>query len=196
MGYKKVNFEKLINSSQLKSDVNFIWLDKIDKGVFFHLKSGTDLLVRRMEVNDVPAVLEIERASFSSPWSDTSFFYRLHDRNFNVSLVGYIREKLVAYAVSYVISDEFHIANIAVHKDFRRHGIGKVLIWLSLHIGIESNCTVSHLEVRRTNISAIRLYESFGFEIYSVRKNYYEHEKEDALLMKKEINWELPYGMV
>ncbi len=196
MAYKKVHFEKLIRSPQPKSDVDFRWVDKTEKGVIFHLTDGTDLLLRRMEVNDIPGVLEIERMCFSSPWSETSFFYRLHDRNFNVSLVGYVGEKLVAYVVSYVISDELHIANIAVHKDFRRHGIGEALLWLSLHIGIELNCTISHLEVRRSNIAAIRLYEKFGFEIYSVRKNYYEHEKEDAFLMKKEINWELPYGLV
>jgi len=196
LGYKRVHFKKLVESRQQKRDVDFSWFSAAGKGIIFLLENGDEFFVRRMEVNDVPAVLEIERATFPSAWSEAGFFYRLHDREFNVSLVGFVGNKLVAYAVSYAISEEFHFSNLAVHRDFRRRGLGEVLLWMSLHIGVELDCTEVYLEVRRHNVSAIRLYQKFGFEVYGVRKNYYQQENEDAFLMRKEIGWELPYGMV
>jgi len=196
LDFKKVHFKKLIESPQQKNEVDFRWFAAAGKGIIFSLENGDEFFVRRMEANDVPDVLEIERATFSSAWSDAGFFYRLHERKFNVSLVGFVGNKLVAYAVSYAIGEEFHFGNIAVHRDFRRRGYGEVLLWMSLHIGVELDCSEVHLEVRRSNTSAIRLYQKFGFEIYGVRKNYYQQENEDAFLMRKEINWELPYGMV
>jgi len=196
LDYKKVSYKRLAESNQRKSDINFSWLSAAEKGIVFLLENGDELLVRRMDANDVEEVLEIERATFPAAWSSAGFFYRLHDRQFNVSLVAFVGDRLVAYAVSYAFSKEFHFSNVAVRRNFRRRKFGEVLLWMSLHIGVELGCTEAHLEVRRNNISAIRLYEKFGFKIYGVRKNYYQQENEDAFLMRKEIGWELPYGMV
>lgn len=196
MAYKTLQFSKLVKSKRQKKEVPFSWHEAMKRGVEFELDSGEKLLVRFMENEDVPEVLEIERVTFPSPWSKASFFYRLHERDYNISLVALIDGKVAGYAVSYVMFDDFHVCNIAVRKDKRRQHLGQVLLWISLHIGVEKDCTIANLEVRKSNKPAISLYEKFGFEIYGVRKNYYEREHEDALLMRKKLSWELPYGMV
>lgn len=103
-------------------------------------------------------------------------------------MVVEIDGEIIAYAGLWKIFDEGHITNIAVKDSYRNKGVGKGLMSSLLtntaKIGIDSFT----LEVRRSNIGAIKLYESLGFEVAGIRKNFYDKPNEDALIMWKHNN--------
>ena len=166
---------------------NVLWQERLKKGINFNLPEEINFLVRWMKAGDVSEVYNIEQETFPSPWTRESFLYRLNERDYNVSLVGLVGRKLVAYAISYIVCDELHFSNLAVKMNYRRHKIGEILLSTSMQHSEEKNCRWVHLEVRRNNKSAIQLYQKFGFKIVGVRKDYYKEENEDALLMSKSI---------
>ena len=196
MESNKFNFTDIQRNKLPKILVPTRWVENLRNQVVFNLENDFQLQIRRMESDDIDQVMKLEEQIFPSPWSAESFSYRLEEKNFNMSIVGLSDNRIIAYAVSYVVFDEFHFSNIAVEKRFRGKKIGETLLWLSLQIGVEYNCSFVQLEVRESNRQAIRLYEKYGFKKTGLRKNYYARENEDALLMSKEINWEIPYGMV
>ncbi len=196
MEFSEFNFADISKIRVPKNQVTISWSELVNQGVVFRLPGEKQLWIRRLKAKDVGAVQMLEKETFPSPWSKESFLYRLADHTFNLSLVGEIEKKVIAYAVSYIVYDELHFSNLAVDKILLRNRIGEILLWLSLHIGIENNCQIVNLEVRRSNTPAISLYKKYGFQIVGIRKNYYSREREDALLMSKAINWETPYGMV
>ena len=87
----------------------------------------------------------------------------------------------------WIIIDEGHITNIAVHTDYRGQGIGNAIVKSLIKIAKENNAIRMTLEVRTTNTAAIDLYKKYGFEVAGLRKNYYFDTGEDALIMWKEI---------
>lgn len=159
--------------------------DQLAAGLVVRLKDQSSLLIRWMVADDVPAVYQLEQAIFPAPWTYESFLYELSNHEFNVSLVGIIRQQVVAYAVANLVANEMHINNIAVAEAFRRRGIGECLLQMLLKIGHETQCEVAHLEVRAGNKEAIPLYKKYGFRVVGVRKKYYDVENEDALLMSR-----------
>ena len=169
---------------------------QLNSGIPVNLCNGDQLLIRWMSFNDIPAVLDLERQIFPSPWVYESFVYELTNRDYNISMVGVIGSQVIAYNVTYLIVDECHISNIAVAPAFRRLKIGELLLWISLQFSKSRNCKVAHLEVRKTNEAAISLYKKHGFQITGLRKNYYESEQEDALLMSLNLESEIKHGLV
>ncbi|MCL6614876.1 MAG: ribosomal protein S18-alanine N-acetyltransferase [Firmicutes bacterium] len=143
------------------------------------------VVVDRMTVADLDEVLAIESASFASPWSRASFLYELLENQRAVYLVAKEDERVVGYIGMWVIFDEGHITNLAVHPDFRRRGIGALL--LSELIAEAKTRGVSHLtlEVRQSNLGAQLLYAKHGFVTRGVRRRYYRDNDEDALIMWK-----------
>ena len=152
-------------------------------GMSIDLIDGSQLRIRWMTFNDIPGILDLERVIFPSPWVFESFAFELTNLDYNISMVGLIENRVVAYAVTYLVVDEAHISNIAVSPACRKLKIGETLLSISLQIGKRNDCKVAYLEVRKTNEAAISLYKKYGFRITGLRKNYYEDEKEDALLM-------------
>ena len=98
-----------------------------------------------------------------------------------------IDKEIVGFAGFIPILDEADISNIVVHKDFRGQKIGSLLLKSLIDLAYSLNLKIMNLEVRKSNVSAIKLYEKFGFEVYGVRKNYYDNV-ENAILMKKILN--------
>lgn len=140
-----------------------------------------------MDENDIDDVLEISNLSFSSPWSRLSY-----EQELNNSLAKYfvakIDNKVVGFIGTWIIVDESHITNVAVHPNYRKLGIGSKLIESMLNYCNEKNCTAYTLEVRESNKAAISVYEKHGFIIDGIRKEYYQDNKENALLMWLRIN--------
>jgi len=172
------------------------WLPQLSRGIMLDLPDDIQLFIRWMNYNDIRTVCNLERRIFPSPWTAEAFLYQLDHRNYNISFVGLVGKELVAYAVSYLVRDELHISNLAVAPGFRRRKIGEVMLWLSMQIGKEKQCRVALLEVRAGNRAAISLYEKHGFRVVGVRKNYYQTEKEDALLMNRTLSVENIDGLV
>jgi ribosomal-protein-alanine N-acetyltransferase len=137
-----------------------------------------------MKEEDLPEVLEIENRSFATPWSLRSFQNEL-EKTVSTCLVFKNRDRLLGYLVVWRVEDELHIANVAVHPDFRRRGVGRKLIQHA--IDLAAGCRWIGLEVRASNTPALKLYKKFGFLEVGLRRNYYEREGEDAIVMVKSL---------
>ena len=138
-----------------------------------------------MQESDLPAVMEIERSSFSSPWAEASFREGLkyRDRCFYF-LVTRHHQNPIAFINFWVVAEEAHIANFAVSPNHRNQGVGKYLLGECLtHIQKLGGDQVS-LEVRVSNMPAQHLYRQFGFRIVAVRKDYYMDDREDAYVFQ------------
>lgn len=140
-----------------------------------------------MEEHDLEWILEIESCSFPVPWSRDSFLNEIHFNEFATYLVCCNGDTVIGYAGMWVILDEAHITNIAVHPDYRGMGIGLKLARALIDFGLMDGAVRFTLEVRRSNTIAQSLYKKLGFKTTGVRKRYYSDNKEDALIMWKII---------
>jgi len=137
-----------------------------------------------MVASDLPEVLEIERASFSNPWSGALFLQELgvpFSRILVVRLMGE-RQPIVGYVCRWYVADEVHVLNVAVHPAHRQQGIAGVLMREILREARQGEAIGVTLEVRRSNCAARALYDRLGFEEVGVRRDYYGRG-EDALIM-------------
>lgn len=141
------------------------------------------LSFRRMTLEDVAAVHDIDVLSFSLPWPERSFRFELAENPASRNWVAETGGQVVAMLVLWLIVDEAHIATIATHPDFRRQGIGEQLMLTALAAAHEEGATRAFLEVRAGNIGAQALYKKYGFMVDGVRPRYYKDNNEDAVLM-------------
>jgi len=137
---------------------------------------------RAMHEADLPAIAVIERQLFSSPWSEELFREDL-DQEYALSLVLTDGETIAGYVITFLVLDEMHIANVAIAPAYQRRGIAFEVLRRLLTAGRRMHYFLAHLEVRQSNLGAIALYERLGFAKVGLRKNYYENEHEDAVLM-------------
>lgn len=135
-----------------------------------------------MTINDLPDVLSIERVSFQTPWSEGIFREEMLSP-FCRTIVATLDGRIVGYIDFAIIIDEVHVRNISVHRDYRKNGIGSLLLAEMMMIGRARRGVWCTLEVRKSNVGAIMLYEKFGFEVRGIRPLYYRDTQEDALVM-------------
>ena len=136
---------------------------------------------------DIDAVLAIEEASFTSPW--TKEMYLAEFENAGVSYFYLAKTPLgevIGFCSFWRVLDELHINNLAVTPGRRRRGIATALLSHVLHEGAALGATRATLEVRQSNEAARALYERFGFSVTSVRRGYYTKPVEDALVLWRE----------
>ena len=148
--------------------------------------AATGLLIRRMQEHDVPAMMTIERGSFSSPWSETVFQGELH-KDYAVARVAELGQRIIGYAIANFVLDEGHILNLAVHPGHRREGIATSLMTELLYTLRQKGCRLLYLEVRASNAPARLFYEHLEFSVVGKRRRYYQSPVEDALLMFRKI---------
>jgi ribosomal-protein-alanine N-acetyltransferase len=136
--------------------------------------------VRRLTFADLPQVVAVERRAFTTPWSLAMFVLELSKPS-GACLAAEVEGELTGYVICSRYDTVWHVMNVAVDPDRRRHGIASALLTsLIERVGGEAQLT---LEVRRSNAGAIRLYEGFGFRSAGVRRRYYADNGEDALVM-------------
>jgi ribosomal-protein-alanine N-acetyltransferase len=140
-----------------------------------------------MTLADIPQVMEIERLSFALPWSENSFREELSDNDKAHFFVATSAERVVGAAGYWQIEDECHISTVATHPDWRRRGIGELLLKTMLSEARTWGAALAVLEVRVSNEAAIQLYKKYRFEISRVRRNYYRDNDEDALEMLAQL---------
>jgi len=136
-----------------------------------------------MRVIDLPAVHDIERASFDSPWPSDAYRSELETNRLAQYLVVRADDELAGYGGMWLMVDEAHIITFAVHPLWRRQHIGDRLLLAMLDIAIDAGAHEATLEVRLSNLPARRLYEKFGFRPVGLRPRYYSDNGEDALIM-------------
>ncbi len=138
-------------------------------------------------MQDVPAVSQIDKMSFSLPWPEHSFQYEVSENRAARCFVAETEDqRIAAMIVSWIIVDELHIATIATHPEFRRQGIGERILKKALIDGQDAGAHLAFLEVRAGNEMAQAMYRKFGFEVTGRRPRYYRDNGEDAILMTLE----------
>lgn len=147
------------------------------------------MLIRRMTPQDIPAVVEIEKQCFSLPWSEKSFEDSL-SREDTIFLVSEAVEEntqtccITGYMGLYLSFDEASVTNVAVSPAHRQKGYGEALVEKAKETAKEAGAECVFLEVRQSNTPALSLYKKLGFEELGIRKKFYEHPVEDAIIMK------------
>ncbi len=163
-------------------------------------------MLRYMRNEDIPQVVEVDKLSFSAPWSARSYAFEVNDNNSShmitleaqndltpsaSSLRGVLQRlsgqspapTVIGYAGLWLIEGEAHVSTIAVHPTCRGKGLGEVLLNGLLMRALALGGEYSVLEVRVSNESAQALYRKYGYETVGRRKNYYRDNNEDAFLM-------------
>ncbi|MCL1809102.1 MAG: ribosomal protein S18-alanine N-acetyltransferase [Clostridiales bacterium] len=143
------------------------------------------LLFRRAGISDVKPLADMDRICFSRPWSEQSFHEEIARNRLARYIVAELDGEMAGYAGVWVILDEGHITNVAVHPDFRRKGIAKALICSLVDLSVREGVRMFTLEVQESNKNAISLYKHTGFKVHGKRKEYYEDDHEDAIIMWK-----------
>jgi [ribosomal protein S18]-alanine N-acetyltransferase len=136
---------------------------------------------------DLDAVAALEAASFTNPWTR-----EMLARELETSLVARVyvlrtpERPVAAFCSCWILYDELHINTLAVDPACRRQGLGTVLMRHLLVLAAGEGATRALLEVRRSNVPAIRLYEALGFQVEDVRRAYYTQPQEDALVLTRQ----------
>lgn len=147
-----------------------------DRQMAIHIRNATG--------RDLPRILEIERLAFPAPWTLASFQREL-TLPFSRIVVALPADsqQVAGFLCRWLIADECHILNVAVHPESRRLGIGAVLISEAITEARSTGAGVVTLEVRRSNLPARQLYRKFEFEERRLRRHYYG-PGEDAIIME------------
>jgi len=151
------------------------------------LREVPEVQIRPMMEIDLPEVALVEQQSYAFPWSENIFRDCLR--------VGYtcraldLSGQIIGYGVMSLGAGEAHILNVCVRNEFRNLGFGKRLLEHLLERASASGVAEAFLEVRPSNLSAIRLYQHLGFEQIGIRRGYYQAPdgREDAIVLKREI---------
>lgn len=142
------------------------------------------VVISPMTEDDVPEIAKLEKRCFSVPWSEKSF----HDELKNKLAVYFVAKQdniCIGYAGFWNVAGEGGITNIAVLPDYRRAGVGSMLLKRITAAAQSMKLELLTLEVRKSNTAAQNLYKRFGFDIIGERKRYYSDNGEDAWIMTK-----------
>jgi ribosomal-protein-alanine N-acetyltransferase len=139
---------------------------------------------------DLPEVLAIENSSFFNPWRETTFRGEILNQSisFPLVIVHSLQRKVIGYIIFWKVFEDVQINNIAVHPEFRRLGIGRVVLEYVIDQVRRDGAKFITLEVRPSNTAALRLYKKLGFKPISIRKGYYSNPNEDAFVLGVRLN--------
>ncbi len=147
--------------------------------------------IRTMRPEDLPAVHALEQAAFKHPWSQELLRRELSHEWSTILLAeepdGSGNMRLLGVGIFWLVHDELHILNVAVDPNHRRRGVARALLEATLEKGRQHKCTLATLEVARSNEPALELYKSFGFRPVGIRPNYYVDDREDAIVMVRDL---------
>lgn len=140
------------------------------------------ITVRAMTKADVKSVYAIEVLSFRTPWSLRSLMSELKNSVAHYTVLEKDGE-IIGYCGMWVLFEEAHITNIAIHPEHRGNGFGKQLLHGAMRVAASFGAEMMTLEVRETNTVAQRMYDEMDFSQQGRRKRYYTDTGEDALLL-------------
>ena len=144
----------------------------------------SDVKILPMTKDDIESVVKIEEDAYGKHhWAKSSFYDEMSNNLAKYYAAKLPTGELVGYAGTWHIIDEGHITTIAVKKDYLRNHIADAIIQKIIDDCYKNNIKYLTLEVRVSNIPAIKLYEKYGFQSLGTRKGYYQDNNEDALIM-------------
>lgn len=144
--------------------------------------------LRKLELSDLDAIERIEKASYPTPWSRSMFASELAKPS-SLSIAAVTPDEgLIGYLVLSRYVDAWHVMNVAVAPSHRRLGVASAMLEHLFEVTRGDEQRGYTLEVRVSNVPAVRLYERLGFVARGIRRGYYTDNREDALIM-----WKDPY---
>ena len=145
--------------------------------------------IRPLHPSQLPEVMLIERRAYPFPWTEGIFLDCFKAGYSSWALVD-AAGRIGGYAFMSMAVGEAHVLNLCVDPELQRRGLGRRLLEHLLRVARAANSTIVLLEVRKSNKSAIALYESQGFKRFGVRRNYYPAEggREDALVLGFDVD--------
>ena len=145
--------------------------------------------VRPLRLSDLGEVEAIEQRAYRTPWSRSMFASELA-KSTSICLGAVEGERLVGYVINSRYVDAWHVMNVAVDPDYQGRGIATRLLERLFELTANDGRRGYTLEVRVSNVDAIRLYEKVGFERRGTRRAYYTDNREDALIMWRDCDFE------
>lgn len=142
-----------------------------------------DIEIVPLKLENIDSVETIERLSFSIPWSRESMVQEIENNKFARYVAAIKFGTIIGYGGMWVVLDEAHITNIAVHPEYRGIGAASAIMEGLIELCRLENIAAITLEVRKSNIIAQSLYKKYGFVEEGLRKAYYVDNKEDAIIM-------------
>ncbi len=139
--------------------------------------------LRFMQIEDIPKVCELEKLCFTLPWSYQSFHTELTQNLFAKYLVIEMDDRIISYGGMWIIVDEAHVTNVAVHPNYRGRKLGELMMLQMMELARGLHAVRITLEVRPSNTVARALYQKLGFVDTGVRPGYYTDNNEDAIIM-------------
>lgn len=145
------------------------------------------MVIRKMTLQDAPAIAQLEIACFSDPWSEKSIASEV-ENPLSYWLVADDNGTIAGYVGSQSVLDAADMMNLAVAPAYRRKGVAQALVNALVEHLQSKQVIALLLEVRVSNEPAIALYEKMGFEQVGRRPRYYHNPREDALILRKELS--------
>lgn len=145
----------------------------------------SDAVLRDAGIDDIDDICTIEKLSFGVPWTRDAFYNEFTINRCARYRVAVLDGKIIAYGGMWMMLDEAHITNIAVHPEFRGEGFGGILMKDIIETAKSGGMQSMTLEVRAKNTAALNLYKKYNFQEVAVRKGYYHNPDDDAIIMWK-----------
>lgn len=146
--------------------------------------------IRLMNKNDLEVIVQLEEQLFSSAWSKDDYVYEIDQNPYGYYCVLEENQHIIGYIGLWIIFEQIQITTIGVDKEYQGKGYADMLMQYVMDVAQKKQCQTMSLEVRVSNQVAVKLYQKYGFEKVSIRKNYYKDNHEDAYLMIKELEVE------
>jgi len=152
------------------------------------MQDPVDFAFDSMRESDLDEVADIARQSFTSPWSRAMFENELLKNPFSDQILVRDGRRICGYLFMMVLFDECHLLDLAVHPEYRRKGVAKMMLRSLIETIGKKKISKIFLEVRISNRIAIALYEHFGFVQIATRKGYYTSPQEDAVILQSRLS--------
>jgi ribosomal-protein-alanine N-acetyltransferase len=159
---------------------------RVDVDGAFGLMADPGFVIRPMREPDLPQVLEIEVACFSTPWKDATFRGLLRRTDTDL-FVAELDDRVAGYAACWTVIDQSELGNVAVAPSARGLGMGGALVDAVVERVKERGAHECFLEVRESNEVAQSIYRDRGFSVVGRRRSYYAQPTEDALVMRLRV---------
>jgi ribosomal-protein-alanine N-acetyltransferase len=171
---------------ETKTDPNQLEKPQDDNNACGFFASSDSIQFRPMTTADMDEIMAIERSAYRFPWSQRFFLQELQVPCAR-SILAEIDGCIAGYVLFWLLPGYIDIHNVAVHVNFRRRGIARLLLRQVLIQAKAQSVTRVTLEVRKSNLAAKKLYESIGFLMTGIRQGYYSDNGEDALTMSLKL---------
>jgi tRNA threonylcarbamoyl adenosine modification protein YeaZ/ribosomal-protein-alanine acetyltransferase len=145
--------------------------------------SGQEIVIARAEPDDLAGVAALQQRTFTNPWAVDALRWELEHTDVARLYVARAGGEVVGYCACWLIFDELHVNSLAVDPAWRRQGVARRIWRAVLADVVPQGARTATLEVRRSNDAARALYEALGFQVEGVRHDYYQHPREDALIL-------------